>query len=234
MKKLIVALDLDDKKKIYGLIEKIGDRVDFYKIGWIPYLVCGKQIIKDLKREKKRIFIDFKFFDIPNTVKNSVKILCDYGIDMFTFHLMAGKEVIKGIIDVKKNLKSDIKAIGVSVLTSFCEEDIKFFGISYSLKEFVKKLVNLGYGFGIDGVVCSGEEIEELRKDYPEPFLLITPGIRIDERKDDQKRIITPKDAIKKGADFIVVGRQIYESKDPVSAVEKIIKEIEYEGENMD
>lgn len=227
MGKLIVALDLDEKRKIFDLIENLGDRVDFYKIGWICYLVCGEEIIKKLKRNNKKIFIDFKFFDIPNTTKNAVKIICENGIDMFTFHLMAGKEVMENIVEIKNQLGSRTKAIGVSVLTSFTEKDIEFLGINMSIKELVEKLVNSGYKTGIDGVVCSGEEIENLRKKFPPPFLLIAPGIRISEERNDQKRVITPKDAIMKGADYIVVGRPIYNSSRPDIVVEEILKDIE-------
>jgi orotidine-5'-phosphate decarboxylase len=131
-------------------------------------------------------------------------------------------------------LKSKTKIIGVSVLTSFKEEDLKFLGINMQIKELVEKLTENGYICGIDGVVCSGEELETLRSKFKSPFLLITPGIRIEEKKDDQKRISTPKEAIQKGADFIVVGRPIYESYEPEKIVEKIIKEIGNGNENMD
>jgi orotidine-5'-phosphate decarboxylase len=234
MGKLIVALDLNDSKKIYNLIEKIGDRVNYYKVGIIPYLLCGDELIKNLKKEKKKIFLDLKFFDIPNTIENAVKIIFEKEIDMFTVHLMAGERVIKKIVETKKDLKSKTKIIGVSVLTSFKEEDLKFLGINMQIKELVEKLTENGYICGIDGVVCSGEELETLRSKFKSPFLLITPGIRIEEKKDDQKRISTPKEAIQKGADFIVVGRPIYESHEPEKIVEKIIKEIGNGNENMD
>jgi len=233
VKKLIMAIDLDDKNKIYDLIDKIGDRIDIYKIGWIPYLICGKEIIRRLKRENKKVFIDFKFFDIPNTVKNVIRILCNYEIDMFTFHLLSGERVCKSIGELKKELKSDIKAIGVSVLTSFTNEDIKSLGFDIKIKKLVEKLAQIGYNCGIDGVVCSGEELQILRKRFPPPFLIIVPGIRM-EKKDDQKRIISVKEAIRNGADFIVIGRPIYESSDPVRTVEMILKEIEDERQNMD
>jgi len=225
LKKLIIALDLNDKNKTYELIDEIGDRVDIYKVGWIPYLVCGKEIIKKLKDENKKVFIDFKFFDIPNTVKNAIKILCDYGIDMFTFHLLSGEKVCKSIIELKRELKSEFKAIGVSILTSFTEEDIKNFGLNIEIKKLVENLAKIGYRYGIDGIVCSGEELPFLREKFPSNFLIIVPGIRV-EKVDDQKRIISVKEAIKKGADFIVVGRPVYESKEPVKVVDEILKEI--------
>ncbi len=228
MKKLILSIDLIEEKKIYDLVDKIGDRVDIYKVGWIPYLVCGKEIIKKLKDKNKKVFIDFKFFDIPNTVKNTIKILCDYGIDMFTFHLLSGEKVCKSIIELKKELKNDVKAIGVSILTSFSEEDIKKFGLNIEIKKLVLNLAKIGYECGIDGLVCSGEELPFLREKFPSPFLIIVPGIRI-ERIDDQRRIISAKEAIKNGADFIVVGRPIYDSPEPVKVVDEILKEIEDE-----
>lgn len=234
MGKLIVSLDLNDKNKIYKLIERIGDKVDFYKVGIIPYFVCGDELIKKLKNEKKKIFLDLKFFDIPNTVENIAKIIFEKEIDMFTIHLMAGEKVIKRVAEIKRNLRSKTKIIGVSILTSFKEEDIQFLNINTKINKLVEKLVEYGYNWGIDGVVCSGEELEYIRDKFRPPFLLITPGIRMGEKKDDQKRITTPKEAIKKGADFIVVGRPIYENPKPEKIVEKILKEIEYGRKGMD
>jgi len=234
MGKLIVALDLNEKEKIYELIEKIGDKVDFYKVGIISYLLFGDELIKYLKKEKKKIFLDLKFFDIPNTVENAVKIIFEKEIDMFTVHLMAGEKVIKSVVEAKKKINSETKIIGVSILTSFKEEDLQIFGINTPVKKLVEKLAEYGYNWGIDGIVCSGEELELLRSRFKSPFLLITPGIRIEEKKDDQKRITTPKEAIKKGADFIVVGRPIYENPQPEKIVEKIIKEIENGKKSMD
>ncbi|HOK57374.1 MAG TPA: orotidine-5'-phosphate decarboxylase, partial [bacterium] len=192
MGKLIVALDLNEKEKIYELIEKIGDKVDFYKVGIISYLLFGDELIKYLKKEKKKIFLDLKFFDIPNTVENAVKIIFEKEIDMFTVHLMAGEKVIKSVVEAKKKFNSETKIIGVSILTSFKEEDLQIFGINTPVKKLVEKLAEYGYNWGIDGIVCSGEELELLRSRFKSPFLLITPGIRIEEKKDDQKRITTP------------------------------------------
>ncbi|MCM8784868.1 MAG: orotidine-5'-phosphate decarboxylase [Candidatus Omnitrophica bacterium] len=234
MGKLIVALDLDDKKRIYELIKRLGNKVDFYKVGIISYFTCGDELIKKLKKEGKKIFLDFKFFDIPNTVKNASKILIEKEVDMFTVHLMSGEQVIKSIVEVKQKLKSETKIIGVTVLTSLVEKEIDFLNIK--IDKLVEKLVNYGYKWGIDGVVCSGQELEMIRTKYKSPFLIIVPGVRIDEKnkKDDQKRITTPEQAIKKGADFIVVGRPIYENKEPEKIVEKILSKIKNGNKNMD
>ncbi|MCM8767952.1 MAG: orotidine-5'-phosphate decarboxylase [Candidatus Omnitrophica bacterium] len=236
MGKLIVALDLNNKNKIYNLIERLGNRVDYYKVGIIPYFVCGEEIIKKLKKQGKKIFLDFKFFDIPNTVRKISEIIFEEEIDMFTVHLIAGEQVIKSIVETKQKLKTKTKIIGVTILTSFTEKDISFLNINTKIDKLVEKLVDYGYNWGIDGVVCSGEEIEMIRTKYNPPFLIIVPGVRIDEKnkKDDQKRIITPKEAIKKGADFVVVGRPIYENLEPEKVVEKILKEIEDGTKNLD
>ncbi len=229
MKKLIVALDLVDKKRIYQLVEEIGEKVDFYKVGIIPYLLFGNEIIKYLKRKKKKVFLDLKFFDIPNTVKNATRIICENEIDMFTVHLISGEKIVKSAVEIKRDLKSETKVIGVTVLTSLLENDIKLLGINVKIENLVEKLAKNGYNWGIDGIVCSGLEIKDLRKKFNPPFLLIVPGVRMGEKKDDQKRTVTVKEAIKNGADFIVIGRPIYESKNPVRVVEKILKDIEDE-----
>ncbi|MCM8771914.1 MAG: orotidine-5'-phosphate decarboxylase [Candidatus Omnitrophica bacterium] len=234
MEKLIVSLDLTEKKKVYELVEKLGGLVNFYKVGIIPYLLFGNEILRYLKKQNKRIFLDLKFFDIPNTVEKAVKIIFDNEIDMFTVHLMAGEKVIKNITEIKDNVKKDTKIIGVTVLTSFGEEELKFLGIKMKILDLTEKLVEYGYKWGIDGVVCSGEELKTLRPKFKPPFLFVVPGIRVEKSKDDQKRITTPNEAIKNGADFIVVGRPIYESENPVKIVKKILRLIKNEGKNMD
>lgn len=230
MKRLIVALDIPDKKKVYELIEKTKEFIDFYKVGYITYTLFGNEIIKKLKKESKKIFLDLKLFDIPNTVKNTVKIISEKEIDMLTVHLMGGEEMIKNAIEEK----GKIKIIGVTVLTSFEQKDLRFLGINKKIKNLVNHLVRSAYKWGIDGIVCSGEELKNLRRKYPEPFLFIVPGVRIEEKKDDQKRVITPFKAIRDGADFIVVGRPIYESKKPEEIVKKILLEIENGQKDMD
>lgn len=228
MEKIILALDLSNKEKIYELIEKTEHLIEVYKVGFVPYLTCGNEIIEVLKRKNKKIFLDLKFFDIPNTVKNAVRIIYENEIEMYTVHLMAGKKVIEEIVEMKEKLKSRTKIIGVSVLTSFNEEDLKFLSINLDIKDFTERLVENGYKLGIDGVVCSGQEIESLRKKYIKPFIIIAPGIRLEKiKEDDQKRVITPKEAIKKGADYIVVGRPVYENPKPEKMILELKKEIE-------
>ncbi|MCD6407814.1 orotidine-5'-phosphate decarboxylase [bacterium] len=230
MSKVIVSLDLESKEKIDRIVEML-DFIEYFKVGPIPYLVYGNELIEKLKKRGKKIFLDLKFFDIPNTVKKSVKCACLKGVDMLTLHIMGGEEMVKSAIEGKNEVGAETKILGITVLTSLKEKDIDF--ATSSIREMVFKLAERGYNWGIDGIVCSGEELPFLRKKFPSPFLMVVPGIRMEERKDDQKRVITPSMAVKKGADFIVVGRPVYESENPVKSVERIIKEVKIGEESM-
>jgi len=219
MAELIISLDITEEKKMDEVIEKTGNYVNWYKIGPVSFLKFGFNLVEKLKKLNKKIFFDFKFFDIPNTVKSAVENCCKLRIDMLSLHILGGERMVKEAIEIRNKVNKNTKIVGITVLTSFSGEESGFFDI----KKMASILAESGFKWGLDGVVCSGEEIPFLRK-YS--FYLIVPGIRIEKVKDDQKRVITPSEAVKIGADFLVVGRPVYESENPENAVKKIIEEM--------
>ena len=221
MAQLIVSLDIDDREKIIYLLDQLDDIVEFYKIGSVPFVSCGPRIIEIIKRRGKKVFFDLKFFDIPNTVRKTSRKIVEMGVDFFTIHLLSGKEVIKAAVEEK----SQAKVIGVTLLTSMEKEDIKEVSMGENIKETILHLTELGVGYGIDGIVCSAKDLSFLREKFPS-LIMVCPGIRLEKSQDDQKRTATPFYAVKSGADFIVVGRPIYESENPRAVVKKILKEI--------
>jgi len=234
MTQIIVGLDFLGEKNIMNLVDKLNGAINFYKIGSIVFSAYGYKIIEKLKDKGKKVFLDLKFFDIPNTVRETVKIILKMDIDFFTIHLLGGEEMVKSAIEEKNKISPKTKIIGVTVLTSFTQENLFQLSIEKDIKTFVLNLSENGKKWGIDGIVCSGEELCFLREKFPSPFIIICPGIRIKKNTDDQKRIITPYYAAKNKADFIVVGRPIYKSKDPIKTVEEILKEIKNGQSGMD
>jgi len=220
MAELIISLDITEEKKMDEVIEKTEKYINWYKIGPVPFLKFGFTLIEKLKKLNKKIFFDFKFFDIPNTVKGAVENCCKLRIDMLSLHILGGERMVKEAIEIRNKINKNTKIVGITVLTSSSGEEFGFFDV----KKMVSVLAESGFTWGLDGIVCSGQELLFLRK-YS--FYLIVPGIRIEKAKDDQKRVITPFEAVKMGADFLVVGRPVYMSENPENAVKRIIEEME-------
>ncbi|MGB9720277.1 MAG: orotidine-5'-phosphate decarboxylase [bacterium] len=236
--KLIVALDLNDINKIKLLIEKLQGLVKYYKIGAIPFTYFGPEIIRFVKGRGLKVMLDLKYHDIPNTVARACEGAMQMGVDMLTLHTSGGfmmmEEALKAvslISDVKKMPRP--KLLGITVLTSIDEAYFKdlFGDVQRTIEEQVVFLARLAQSAGLDGVVASAHEIKNIRQSCGKDFLIITPGIRPGgEEVDDQARTMTASQAIKAGADFVVVGRPIVAAKDPLSAAKSIIKEIENAG----
>jgi len=212
--KLIVALDVDSFEKAKRLIDKLSPHVNIFKVGSELYVSSGQKIIKYLKQKRKKIFLDLKFYDIPNTVEKAVLAASKKDIFMLTLHTSGGFEMLKA---ARKNKKGSL-LIGVTVLTSKSGKNAK---------TEVLKLARLAKKVGLNGIVSSPKETKKVKKALGKKFLVINPGVRpIWAKKDDQKRITTPKEAVANGADFIVVGRPITKAKNPVTATKKILAEI--------
>ena len=212
MKKLIVALDVNEKEKALKLVKDLSPYADIFKVGPILFLKEGKEIIKNIKDAGKEVFLDLKFHDIPATVQRAVESARDIGVYSLTLHSSGGKEMLCAASSVEK--RPFLWA--VTVLTSQ----------KTSAEEVVKR-ARLAKDSGLNGVIASPLEIEEIKKACGKEFTVVTPGIRLQETKDDQKRVATPSSAVKAGADFIVVGRPIIEAASPAEAAKKISEEIQ-------
>ncbi|MCM8769904.1 MAG: orotidine-5'-phosphate decarboxylase, partial [Candidatus Omnitrophica bacterium] len=155
MPKLIVALDLPERKTIYQLVEQLDELIDYYKIGPVALTACGFSLIDELLRRRKKIFLDLKFFDIPYVVGETVHQLAELGIELLTLHLLGGQRMVEAAIEGRNRSAGKLRLLGVTVLTSMTEDDWRTTGIELDLKQLVQNLACLGKDWGLDGVVCS-------------------------------------------------------------------------------
>jgi len=235
--KLIVSLDMTDVEGIRSLVEKLSSRVVYYKIGAIPFTFFGPDIVTYLKQQDKKVMLDLKYHDIPNTVARACEGALNMGVDLITIHASGGfsmlEEAVKAILAGSGQVnKEKPRLLGITVLTSIDEAYFSdlFGNVRRSLAEQVIFLAQLARSAGLDGVVASPREIEPIRQCCGDDFLIVTPGIRFAEKDvviDDQARTMTAKQAIQAGADYIVVGRPIIKAADPVAATEAILQEME-------
>ncbi len=231
--RLIVALDFNTIAEAKRFIDKTSDLVGFYKVGSVLFTKAGPQIVRFLKRRGAKVFLDLKFHDIPSVVAGAAQVCTLLGVDMFNLHLLTGfqtlEQTLKGVLGIaaKRGLKKPL-ILGVTILTSMSEASFKdIFGTTYSLAEKVILLARLAKSAGLDGVIASPFEIEEIKRACGEDFTVVCPGIRPkDERAYDQARFMTPKEAIERGADYIVVGRPIIRAKEPREIIKRIQEEL--------
>ena len=230
--KIILALDGLNKNEIITFL-KICPQIKWVKVGLELFCKEGPEIIKTLKKMEKKIFLDLKLYDIPNTMSATCYYLSKLGVDIISLHASAGSRALK--ISKKASLKASSELnlkppilLGVTVLTSFSSEDIKIdFNINTSIEDNVLKLAELSFKSGLDGCVCSPKELKKLRFAYNNDFYLITPGIRLEDKiKHDQKRVMTPAKAILSGASKLVIGRSITQSENPKKAFLEICETI--------
>ncbi len=224
-KKIFCALDFSELDQTIQFIKKIKDHIGGIKIGLEFFCKNGPAGVEKLKEFELPIFLDLKLHDIPNTVAKAFKNLIHLSPDYLTVHLNGGKRMIQELIQYKKKTK----LIGVSMLTSLDQNDLKESGIMCDEISYIEKLTRIGVSSGIDGVVSSPKEVKFLRKNF-EKLILVTPGIRLpNDDKNDQKRTETPGTAIKNGSSLLIIGRTITESNNPISSIEKIIQNIKDE-----
>lgn len=211
--RLIVALDVPHYDEALALVERLGDAVHFYKLG-LELNMTGRyfELIEALRRRGKKVFADLKFFDIPATVAAAVRQLAGRGAEFATVH---GNE---SMIEAACKEKGALKLLAVTVLTSIDQDDFRDLGLDVSIEKLVLSRARRVVRLGCDGVISSGVEVRALRETLGSGFLVVSPGIRPLERSDDQKRVVTPREAFLSGADYIVVGRPIREADDPRAA----------------
>jgi len=232
--RLVLALDVDDFSSAENLVGLLKDYVGVFKVGSQLFTSEGTKIIDMITKAKARVFLDLKFHDIPNTVKGAAESATKLGVYMFNVHASGGYEMMKAAADaaIETSIKLGIKKpliLGVTVLTSIKQEILEEeVGVNKAVKEHVVHLAKLAKSAGLDGVVASPHEIKDIRDACGKNFIILTPGIRpAGEEINDQKRIMTPKQALEQGADFIVIGRPIRNAENPVEAAKNIIKEME-------
>ena len=222
--RIIFALDVPSHEEAMSLINTLDSKIKFFKVGLQLFLSSGFQTVDALVRRGCKVMLDLKFFDIPETVHLAVSQLNNRGVTFATVH---GNDPI---LRAAAQAKGDVKILAVTVLTSFCEKDMRAMGLSGSIADLVLRRSRHALEIGCDGVVASALEAQPLRDALHENFLIVTPGIRpganIDDGSDDQKRIATAKNAIISGADYVVIGRPIRNSSDPAALIRSLQQEI--------
>jgi orotidine-5'-phosphate decarboxylase len=225
--RVIAALDVDTLDQARDLVKELSGVISTFKIGSELFSAVGPDVVKMIVDSGCRVFLDLKFFDIPNTVFRSVKALSRLGIYMFNVHSLGGSAMMRAAKEAASEFSKKPLVLGVTLLTSLDMGDLDEVGFSLSVSDSVARLARLAKDSGLDGVVSSPLEAGGIKKDLGEDFLVVTPGVRLAwAEANDQKRVMTPREALSSGADFIVVGRPIYASPDPKGAAKKIIEEI--------
>ncbi len=216
---VIVALDLMDEEKILDLVGLLGSKVSYYKVGYIAFYRFGWDLVDRLQDLGKSVMLDLKLDDIPNTIYHAIEAILPHKPTFITIHSSVGKEAL---VMAQEATKGEIGLLGITLLTSLGEEDLEMLSISGDVRDIVLKRARLCKESGLEGVVASVKEAETIKREIGEDFLVVTPGIRIFQGKDDQKRTGTYRDAKEKGVDFVVIGRPIYDSDDPLGVIERL------------
>jgi len=223
---IIVALDIESERAL-ELAKKLNPQECKLKVGSQLFTADGPIIIEKLNELGFDIFLDLKFHDIPNTVKKAVEVAIKMGVWMLNVHSLGGKEMLRAAYEVVEKVSIKPLLVGVTVLTSLNDKSLKEVGLGLNTEDQVLLLAELCQTEGLNGVVCSANELSVLRKHLEEDFLLVTPGIRSSGlENDDQKRISTASEAISNGADYIVIGREISNEIDPSEKIRQILETV--------
>ena len=224
--KIIVALDMPDSLSAIRLVDDLADAICWVKVGLQLFTAEGPAIVKILKERRLKVFLDLKLHDIPNTTREAMRSAVGLGVEMATIHLSGGGRMVRSAVEAAAG--SPLLVLGVTVLTSLDEAELRGIGVLRTPEEQVAGLVALGRQFGLRGVVCSPREIALLRTKFGDTLTIVTPGVRpAGSASDDQQRVMTPAEAIRAGADRLVIGRPITAAKSPRDAALRIAHEIE-------
>src|SRR3989338_2511663 len=231
--RIIVALDTPDIRSAKKLIQTLKDDIKIYKVGNELFTAHGPKAVQMVRDAGAQVFLDLKYHDIPNTVASAARQAVSLGVFMFNVHVSGGLQMMQEAVIAaadearKKNINPP-KLIGVTLLTSLNQEEVtKQIGISKPIDDIVLHYAELAQKAGLDGVVASAREIEKIRDKTNPKFLIVTPGIRPAwAEPGDQERVMTPKEALRLGADYIVIGRPITQAEDPRDAIARILAEL--------
>ncbi len=222
--KIIVALDVPTKVAALDLVDQLREQISFFKIGLQLYTAEGPEIVRAVLSTGAKVLLDLKLHDIPNTVARAVESATNLGVRMLTIHLSGGSEMIRAATAARAN---NISILGVTVLTSATEQTLREIGIADKVDDQVLRLAKLGVDVEIDGVVAGPHEIKALRHEFGDEIKIVVPGIRPTRSEaGDQKRVMTPRQALDMGADYLVIGRPITTHPNPREAVAKILAEL--------
>jgi orotidine-5'-phosphate decarboxylase len=232
--KLIVALDVETSDRALDLFDALRDVAGMFKIGSQLFTAAGPDVVRQIIKRGGRVFLDLKFHDIPNTVAAAGVEALRLGVSIFNIHAGGGMEMMKRTaeavaeIAIREGLEKPA-VIAVTILTSLNADSLSRVGINRDPEFLVKTFARAAFACGLDGVVASPQEIRIIRREAPEPgFLVITPGVRpANATPDDQRRVMTAAQAIRAGADYLVLGRPILNATDPADAAKRVIEEIE-------
>ncbi len=227
--KICLALDVDSLDKAKKLITDLAPHVGVFKVGKELFTRVGPAIVDYIHQAGGKVFLDLKYHDIPNTVQKAALAACDLGVFMFNVHAGGGTEMMQAAAEgVKKSKNPKTIVLGVTVLTSINQQTLNNdMRVAGTVADHVVHLAKLAKNSGLSGVVASPQEIKLIRAACGKDFVILTPGVRPDwAAAGDQKRVMTPKEAIAAGADYIVIGRPITGDKDPVAAAKRILAEI--------
>jgi len=225
--RLIVALDVPSAVAAKKIVAAVGDSVLFYKVGMQLYTAEGPTIVRDLIASGRQVFLDLKYHDIPNTVGSAVREASRLGVRMLTVHASGGSKMLRAATEAARSSNPNLIVLGVTVLTSFAENDLEEVGGVNCLPDQVVRLAKLALEGGCQGIVTSAREAARVRKELGDNFTLVTPGVRpAGSAVEDQVRVVTPAEAIAAGASHIVVGRPITAAADPAAAARAVLAEV--------
>jgi orotidine-5'-phosphate decarboxylase len=224
---LIVALDVPDRAAALRVVDQLSGHVGFFKVGLEIFTREGPPLVEEIRNRGEKVFLDLKLHDIPNTVRGAVRSACQLGVQMLTIHASGGPAMLSAACEEAQSSGSPPLLLAVTALTSLSLEDARAIGIGGSIEDWVQRLAVLAYDSGIRGIVASTKELPILRRKFQSDMRLVIPGIRpAGSALQDQSRTATPGEAIRAGADFIVVGRPILQAPNPAMAADAIVADI--------
>ena len=222
--KIIVALDVPRRSAALDLVKQLASEISFFKVGLQLYTAAGPEIVREILAKGAKVFLDLKLHDIPNTVGRAVESAGELGVQMLTIHLSGGEAMIHEAVAARSN---NLSLLGVTVLTSAGEPMLRQIGIGSTINEQVFRLAELGAKAGVDGLVASPQEVKALRAELGDNIKIVVPGVRPKwAAANDQRRLMTPRQALDAGADYLVIGRPITSHPTPPEAVARIVEEL--------
>jgi orotidine-5'-phosphate decarboxylase len=226
--RLIVALDVPNAAQARQIVQTLGESVNIYKVGKQLFTAEGPQLVRDLVASGRKVFLDLKFHDIPNTVAEAVRSAAGLGVTMLNVHASGGSKMMRAATEAAAQSATKPLVLAVTVLTSLSDADMQEIGVSGSVRTQVLRLAALARNAGCGGIIASAQEAGALRRELGEGFAIVVLGIRpAGADIGDQARVMTPREAINAGATYLGVGRPIYQAADPAKAARQILEEME-------